>query len=131
MGKYNVDDFYKLKRYEVMHLNQSDYSIYNNMVKDINFTPIREYNYVKGMFVDTLFVGVVRSMSKGMTESGTLTGRLTLEDNSGRLSVSLFEKDICEVYKLDLDVPIKIVLGLTNDNPPKAPAYRFISATDL
>lgn len=36
MAKYNVDDFYKLKIYEVMHLNQSDYSIYNDMVKEIN-----------------------------------------------------------------------------------------------
>lgn len=133
MAKYNINDFMKIKKGGVVLLNKSNCSEYKDMIKDIQCTPISEYNYIKGSFVDTLFVGIVKSIKKTTSEQGKLLGRLTFKDCSGELSILLFEKQIHEVYKLDLDLPIKIVLRLTN--PPEylssSPGYRFISATKL
>jgi DNA polymerase III alpha subunit len=131
MPKYNINNFYKLKRGDVLPLNQSDYSIYKDMVQNINATPIKKYYEIQGIFLDILFVCVVRSMSRTETESGKLLGRLTLEDNSGELSIFLFEEEVKEIYKLDLDVPIKIVLRISNNTPPSLPAYKFVGAMDL
>ncbi len=133
MAKYDINDFMRLRKSKVLQLNQSNFAEYRNMIKNINCTPIREYNYVKGMFVDTLFVGVVKSIKKSISQQGTRLGRLTFRDCSGELCITLFEDQIHEVFELDLDVPIGIVLRFTNN--PKCmspePGYRFMSAVAL
>ncbi len=133
MSKYNISDFMKLKKGEVIQLNKSNCFEYKSMVKNINCTPIREYNYVKGMFVDTLFVGVVRSIEKGKSKSFKLFARITLQDCTGELRIALMDDDVYNLFRLDLDVPIGIVLRLTNN--PKcmspAPGYRFVKAIPL
>lgn len=133
MAKYNIEDFMKLKKGEVIQLNTSNCSEYKSMVKNINCTPISEYNYVKGMFVDTLFVGVVRSIEKDKSKIFKLFARITLQDCTGELRIALMDDDIYNLYGVDLDVPVGIVLRLTNN--PKCmspePGYRFIEAISL
>lgn len=131
MAKYNINDFLKLNKGYVLQLNQSNCSEYKDLVKNINFTPIRKYNYVKGMFVDTLFVGVVRSIEKDKSKIFKLFARITLQDCSGELRIALFDNDVYNLYKLDLDVPIKVVLRLCNNHPPGVPGYRFVRAMAL
>jgi hypothetical protein len=103
------------------------------MFKNRNYTPINEYNYVKGMFVDRLFVGIVRSIEKDKSKIFKLFARITLQDCTGELRIALMDDDVYNLFKLNLDVPIGIVLCLTNN--PKcmepAPAYKFVSAIAL
>ena len=69
MAKYDINDFMRLRKGKVLQLNQSNCSEYRDMIKNINCTPIREYNYVKGMFVDILFVSVVKSIKKSIFDN--------------------------------------------------------------
>ena len=85
------------------------------------------------MFVDTLFVGVVRSIEKDKSKIFKLFARITLQDCTGELRIALMDDDVYNLYRLDLDVPVGIVLRLTN-NPKcmtSAPGYRFIEAISL
>ena len=101
----NIVKFNLLKHHEVLLLSDIFDDNYNNEINKIDFINYLDIKNQKDN-IEIQLIGTVKSIKKGITKKDNFFGIVTIVFNNEELEQLMFEEQIQDIFKLDLNIPI-------------------------